>query len=538
MANECVMTEAPLEWHEFLDSLDKLLVSSRPPSEVLQSVREAVEAKRDLISPTGNLDATLAVPSIQRSAQFPSVYLNDESGLVEALRQSVLKHRALGGSAGQGAAARPFAVPALQLGSTPTLNSKLLSVRANEPREQAFARCFPQYAKHFAFQTQKTGFLLRRARPNFSSALCAEAQRFVLCSAVGAWFLYSLPEELDNGPALVFQGTLDPDPHFYVCINTLWFVVASSAGVVRVFSLHTGELLWKHQLKFALHALCMSPSGAYIACAISPVAKETGETRPMVVLLCPDVDGVGKEAFAHVAEINFASPYRDVVKNLTFAPDELYLLCATDEESRFFIVSLLDPHEPRLVMRSSRKVPHDGSDYEGITSAAFFSRRSGLVVTSVAANSPPIVIDPKLGNSQGAPDASPTASKSLNQPGHYASHSSSSSRLAPSLIFRVDKVGSCIHRAVVSPRENVIAFLDKNGHVYLLHWPKSLEQSKKFVVVFELSPAPSFRTAASLQFSPDGTVLYAIDRRGTLHIADFGAGMPNSAGITKLRVLS
>lgn len=93
--------------------------------------------------------------------------------------------------------------------------------------------------------------------------------------------------------------------------------------------------------------------------------------------------------------------------------------------------------------------------------------------------------------------------------------------------MRVDKVGSKIHSSAASPRGDAIAFLDKSGLVYVMHAPGLLPDHRKICVATEVAKAAKSSSSASMQFSPSGRVLVVVDRKGDVHIEDYGAGLLN-----------
>lgn len=86
-----------------------------------------------------------------------------------------------------------------------------------------------------------------------------------------------------------------------------------------------------------------------------------------------------------------------------------------------------------------------------------------------------------------------------------------------------------------------VAYLDKNGLVYLMHSVDKIH--RRVLVLTEVAPAISSSSndtycQASLRFTPSGHQLFILDRKGNFYIQDFAAGYPQQAGISKCRILS
>ncbi|KAL3236631.1 SPS-sensor component PTR3 [Nakaseomyces bracarensis] len=104
------------------------------------------------------------------------------------------------------------------------------------------------------------------------------------------------------------------------------------------------------------------------------------------------------------------------------------------------------------------------------------------------------------------------------------------------MIMRLNELGSQIHKCEVSPRNDAIAFLDKNGSVYIMSTPAIMDNEKRRVALVDIV-ANSHRAyeSASLRFSPEGHQLYLVDRKGILYVEDFAAGQPQDLDITRCK---
>ncbi|KAG5354546.1 SPS-sensor component PTR3 [Yarrowia sp. B02] len=210
------------------------------------------------------------------------------------------------------------------------------------------------------------------------------------------------------------------------------------------------------------------------------------------------------------------TPYTDPVTRIIISSQETSILCATETQSRFFVIDVQSPVEPRLIMKSARRAD-PSPESEGITDLAFFPNQQVVVVASLAKDSPPIVVDTNVRNLH--PALPPT---SVSQ---------------PSLLSRLDSLGYNIHCVAVSPRGDAMAFVDKSGLVYVVYLDPHTYAARKTVLVAEVGSAQSAYEAAALRFSADGQVLFTVDYKGVCHIQDWGAGNPNHAGVGKCQTL-
>lgn len=167
-------------------------------------------------------------------------------------------------------------------------------------------------------------------------------------------------------------------------------------------------------------------------------------------------------------------------------------------------------------MKSARRAD-PSPESEGITDLAFFPNQQVVVVASLAKESPPIVVDTNVRNLH--PALPPT---SVSQ---------------PSLLSRLDPLGSHIHCVAVSPRGDAMAFVDKTGLVYVVFLDPHTYAARKTVLVAEVGGANTAYEAAALRFSADGQVLFAVDYKGVFHVQDWGAGLPSYAGVGKCQTL-
>ncbi|ANB11928.1 Ptr3p [Sugiyamaella lignohabitans] len=431
----------------------------------------------------------------------------------------------------------------------------LFSQAELELREFNFSKSFPIYRKQFVHPTQPRNFL-RSNKNSLASAISPDISHIMFASK-GKCLFYTLPQDFNDPPIL--QHTLilensdssdsasirsnktssssqvtDWDKPMVSMTNNL-AVVASQSGILKVIRLEPGySEVYSYQSSFGIHCMTISPRGDLIAYAIVGRDKISGGSQPMIVLHRLGRSSLSSSHSSYLSNADSISwnednvnivtltiPYRDPIATLSFSSDACYLSCSTCTESRFMVISVMNPQEPRLVMKSSRRADV-GPEYEGITSVRFFPSNSRyLAVTSVASSAPPIILDSKVS----------TSTRSM-------SSGASSGLSHPSVMMRVDKVGSSIHKAEISPRGDAVAFLDKNGLVSVMYSKGMVSELKRITIVDEVATAQTLKEAAAMQFSPNGHVLVIADRKGNVHIEDFGAALPHQAGMGKCRILS
>lgn len=107
-------------------------------------------------------------------------------------------------------------------------------------------------------------------------------------------------------------------------------------------------------------------------------------------------------------------------------------------------------------MKSVRSID-TSLESEGITDTKLFPGNPNLMcITSTAFNSSPLVINTKITQINGV--------RTVAQ---------------PSMLIRVDEIGCKIHKCEISPRNDAIAFLDRNGSVYIMCAPTMMDNNEK-----------------------------------------------------------
>ncbi|CEP64713.1 Ptr3p LALA0_S13e01354g [Lachancea lanzarotensis] len=460
----------------------------------------------------------------------------------------------------------------------------------DEEKEFYFAKCFPMYRKRSQFNTHHK-FLRTKSRQFVNTAISPDCTKFALITE-HKWEVYEIPHppkkdrkqskidrdqiskvsrsaQLKKGRSnqsesvsLLFCGKnsgeygdtfeslkwpsdlgtlytpkqlqrmgvspinppVDSWEHLYCQMSDDLLVISGTKGRFRVFDLNRGgRPLYTYGSTFPIRCIDLDTKSSLIACGITGNDRTTGAEQALILF-----HQIIKEPLASTKEHNLDTfykflspitttlPYRDPVNNLQFSPDSNYISCSTALESRFLVISLRKIHEPRLVMKSLRSID-TSLESEGITDTKMFPGNSNLMcVTSVAFNAPPIVINTRL--------------QTINVAQSVAQ---------PTMLLRIDELGSKIHRCEISPRNDSIAFLDRNGKVSIMYAPTLFDNEKRRVVLVDVvANASRVREAASLRFSADGHKLFILDRKGSLYVEDFASGLPQDQDVTKCKQIN
>ncbi|KAM3159984.1 SPS-sensor component PTR3 [Lachancea thermotolerans] len=459
----------------------------------------------------------------------------------------------------------------------------------DEKKEFYFAKCFPMYRKRTQYNTHSR-FLRTKSRQFINTAISPDCTKFALITE-HKWEVYqisryrkrdgqnkekdfakklgkyaqnkkdrsessecvellfcgkvsgeygpsfdelSLPEDLDSLIPLSgkqrksSQSSIDDHSntweHLYCKLSNELLVISGSKGHFRVFDLNNGGVpLYTYASSFPIRCIEIDPKSTIIACGITGSDRVSGAEQALILFHQIEKDIITQTSVnSEVARYKFSPPitttlpYRDPINTLQFSPDSAYISCSTALESRFLVISLRRIHEPRLVMKSLRSID-TSLESEGITDTKMFPGNSNLMcVTSVAFNAPPIVINTKIQTINGM--------QSVAQ---------------PTMLLRLDELGSKIHKCEISPRNDSIAFLDRNGTVYIMYAPTLLDNEKRRIVSVEVAAnAYRMREAASLRFSADGHKLFILDRKGIIYIEDFAYGLPQDEEVTKCKQIN
>ncbi|SCU86904.1 LADA_0E00936g1_1 [Lachancea dasiensis] len=309
--------------------------------------------------------------------------------------------------------------------------------------------------------------------------------------------------------------------HLSCVMSNDLLIIAGTKGRFRVFDLNCGGMpIYTYESTFPIRCIDVDSKGSLIACGITGNDRTTGAEQALILF-----HQIERESSTSMTEnpnitpysffppITTMPPYRDPINTLQFSPDGAYVSCSTALESRFLVISLRKVREPRLVMKSLRSID-TSLESEGITDCKMFPGNSSLMcVTSVAFNAPPIVINTRI--------------QAINVVQSIAQ---------PTMLLRLDELGSKIHKCEISPRNDSIAFLDRNGNVSIMYAPTLLDNEKRRIVLVDaVANASRVREAASMKFSADGHKLYILDRKGSLYIEDFAFALPQNHEVTKCK---
>ncbi|SCV05163.1 LANO_0H01442g1_1 [Lachancea nothofagi CBS 11611] len=482
----------------------------------------------------------------------------------------------------------------VSLAATESPSSVQLS-QLDEEKEFYFAKCFPMYRKRSQFNTHSK-FLRAKSKQFISTAISPDCTKFALITE-HKWEVYKIPQqpknneqetkndnnlarkfglssqpkkdrpEADDDVPLLFCGkstgeygesfenlkwpsdlsslhspqsqqelrrtsaghhfsstAADTWEHLYCVMSNDILVVSGTKGRFRVFDLKDkGVPLYTYASSFPIRCIDVDPKSSIIACGITGSDRATGAEQALILFHQIEKEPVSpmtadKKTVKYKVSppITTTLPYRDPINTLQFSPDSTYISCSTALESRFLVISLRKIHEPRLVMKSLRSID-TSLESEGITDTKMFPGNSNLMcVTSVAFNTPPIVINTRI--------------QTINVVQSVAQ---------PTMLLRLDELGSKIHKCEISPRNDSIAFLDRNGTTYIMYAPTLLDHEKRRVVSVDVvANASRVREAASLKFSADGHRLYILDRKGSLYIEDFAYGLPQNHEVTKCKQIN
>ncbi|KAK9325617.1 WD40-repeat-containing domain protein [Lipomyces orientalis] len=491
----------------------------------------------------------------------------------------------------------------------------------DEAREKHFAENYPIYRKDVRYATQSNkGFsVIPRGKVFEATAISPDTRRLALV-ADKRWEVFTIPTsyKVGSSPTLVCVGkssgeygpSLDActrrDPNDKVrsmswsqtmaAMSNRFLAIAGTHGVLRVHDLDKlGAPIYTEISPYPIRCIALSPDGVLLACAVT--SKDPVSNTELPVIILHDLSHLMGLSSTPIKSIQIDMPYRDPINTLSFSNDGKLLSCSTILESRFMVINLYDLSNPRLVIRSSRRLD-TSFESEGITCMRFFPGNRLMVIASVANNAYPIIVDTKIpshtspltvampisattteptalsnraysvsslnsagnGGFQGFPQDdddeydvnSAVISSSANsmfssrmfvQPappvtsGGGASTSGSGGLLQPKMVTRFHEVGTAIHQVAVSPRANSAAFLSRNGTVFLTHFLRVEAEHRRVVAVVDVTNANKISEAASIAFSPNGQKLIIVDRKGILYIEDFGVGTENGEILKKCRII-
>jgi len=427
-----------------------------------------------------------------------------------------------------------------------------------EQKEYLFVKCFPTYRRQFKYNTHSK-FLKTKSKIFINNSISPGAKYFALLSPK-KWEVYKINEDSKQPPTLTYCGkatgeyganfeNLNKAPideiiggsfvkdeqlikkklndweHLYCSISDDYLVISGTNGIFRVIDLNNGKPIYLYISNFPIRCIQISSNSTLIAYGITGKDRILGTEQALVVLHKLNIikssqitssssyESSSYESIFANEPITITFPYRDPINNLSFSPDSNYLSCSTALESRFLTVWVKNYTEPKLVMKSIRSLD-TSLESEGITDLKMFPNNKYMIISSMAFNAPPIIIDNNISSINGLQTVA-----------------------QPKMLLKLDEIGSSIHKSTISPRNDTLAILDRNGTVYLIFATKMDKESKRIFIVDQVSNAFRMRESASLQFSKDGHKLYILDRKGIFYINDFAAGLPQMSDITRCKPL-
>lgn len=416
-------------------------------------------------------------------------------------------------------------------------------------KEMLLSKNFPFFRRIYTFNIHNSNFLLK-TKVFLQTQLSPNLTKLVLLSEK-KWEVYKIDtEKPDKPPKLLCCGKSDasygPDldhmkkisrnqilsnsnfaenanetmnllenwEHLYCQTTENLLVISGTRGFLRIIDLtQNGRCLYTYQCNFPIRCLDVSLNEGFIALGITGKDKYT-QVEQAVIIIIKLIPETARSPF-QILTYPFSLPYRDPITLLKFSPDSTLLCVATALESRFLVISLVDPSRPTLVMKSQRRLD-TSLDSEGITDMSFFPDNRLMTICSLSHNSEPIIIDTNI--------------SSISGPDGIAK---------PKLLMKIDEVGSTIHKCCVSPRGDSVAYINRNGNVYIMTTPRMDDNdNKKIACVLEVSNAFRAKEAASVRFDSDGYKLYVLDRKGVLSIADFTAGTVEDHTVTRCKIIT
>lgn len=312
---------------------------------------------------------------------------------------------------------------------------------------------------------------------------------------------------------------LDNWEHLSCKLTENLLVIGGTRGFLRIIALNgqtPGRLLYTYQAKFPIRCFDISLDESKIAIGITCRDKYTQMEQAVIITLKLEL---GPNGELIVSSYPFTLPYRDPLTLLKFSPDSNLLSAATALESRFMTISIKDPTRPSLLMKSQRRLDTT-LDSEGITDLSYFLDERLMTLTSVSHTSLPIILDTNI--------------SSVISPDGIA---------RPKLIMRVDEIGSLVHSCAPSPRGDAVAYLGRNGTIYVVSFSStrledhSSRDSRRTVDVASVARGTRRRDAAFIQWDKEGYRLWALDRLGLLTIVDWVSGSVDDINVSRCKIV-
>lgn len=367
-------------------------------------------------------------------------------------------------------------------------------------------------------------------------------------------------------------------------ISKNYLIISGTKCIMRVFNLshksskRMGEPIYTYVTNFPLRCFSISPNECLIATGISAKERLSGKEQPFIVL--HKLIKSSNHDLSSVMTTTVAIPRRDPIKFMNFSPSSTHLICCTVWESRCLIIRLFNEHleylkKPRLIwsespIQQTQKGPNvddydserDVSEYsdqnmdEGITDIEFGRLFSNTLVISASSwkekNSMVLRLD-------GASFDSTTTLRSFGpiaiddtvslrntlQGTNFDDYDNSANTVTSmEVIMRIPEIGTGIKRVSILPRGDGMAFLDREGRIFLVSTPNFLlyrraPQKKIVVLLGEVAGSENATESATIKFSADGGKLFAVDRKGMFLVFDFTKGTPGTnSDVVKCKIIN
>lgn len=432
----------------------------------------------------------------------------------------------------------------------PSLASTESSKEAN--KEKLFVRNFPRLKKQFQYHTSSTRFLHFSKTRNFINNSISPSCKYFALLTPSIFKVYET--NTVYRPKLLFCGnksgevgtdltTMKKDltklskfyqiaeivsrlshwEFLYCKITEKFLVISGTNGILLIYSIKDlGKPVYIYFSSFPIRCISISQDSKIIAYGITGKDRINNSEQTLVVMhkLTLSSEPQDLDELQRVNPITITFPYKDPINKISFSKDSRYLTCSTAIESRFLIISIKDPFSPKLIMKSIKSID-TSLESEGITDLQLFPNNRFMIVTSVGFNSPSIIIDNNISTING-----------LQTVAH------------PKLVLKLNELGSNLHQCAISPRDDSIAVIDKNGMVYLITMNKINStdfdhiNNKKLFIIDQVSNSFSIKESASLAWDENGYRLFIVDRKGVLYINDFIAGETNSESLVKSKIIT
>ncbi|CAI5758830.1 unnamed protein product [Candida verbasci] len=346
----------------------------------------------------------------------------------------------------------------------------------------------------------------------------------------------------DKDSKIDLKEVLSNYDQMYCKLTKNFLVISGTKGVMRVFNIDPesteyklGQPIYTYLTNFPIRCIAISPNESLIACGITAKERMSNLEQPFVILHRL----VFNNKLENVDPITITIPYRDPIKIINFNSTSSHLIIATTWESRYLIIKLKTDNnyrKPRLIWSEivyTKEFENNNEtnlmmSNESITDVQFGNQYSNTVIITSCSlkKTPPIII-----RLDGA---------SIDENDSIENHHEDYHLKSSEIISRFSEIGSLIHKVAISPRNDGLILLDKDGKLYLISSPNFNKYQKKFIVLLgEVANSERFSESASVIFSPDGGKVFTIDRKCNFQVFDFTKGIPgDDPNVVKCKIIN